>query len=141
MARRNCSPIIFQKETGQDIDDDGQKYLFHRWGCRHVVTKKTKRQTTVAAQEISLGGGFGWGSGFLDGDPGIDALLEDVHRKGTIAENFVVESADVELVAELILGVLAETENFQLADFVAESLTGPDNVAIGLGLNADFVFR
>ena len=45
--------------------------------------------------------------GLLFGDPIADALIEDIEREGAAAEYFVVKRADVEFIAELILGVLA----------------------------------
>lgn len=76
----------------------------------------------------------------MQGDPVVNAFFEDIHGECATIEDFIVESAKIEFVAQLILGVLAEVEDFQLTDFVAESLGGPGDVAIGFGLDADFIF-
>src|SRR5437667_9317429 len=74
-------------------------------------------------------------------DPHVDPLLEHVHRQRAGAEDLVVEGADVEAVAELAAGALAQLGNLDRADFVAEGLAGPDAVAVGLVLHLDLVFR
>src|SRR5208337_3497951 len=81
------------------------------------------------------------GVSFLEGDPFLDALFEDVHGEGAAAQDFVVESANVKLIAELILGVLSQFEYFKLANFVAQCLRGPGDIAISFGLNVHFIFR
>ena len=50
-------------------------------------------------------------------------------------EHLVVEGADIEVVAELFFGAVAQLEDFKLADLVGESLAGPCDVAIDLGLD------
>ena len=55
----------------------------------------------------------------MEGDPLFNTLLEDVHGERAAIEDFIVESTDVEFVTELILGVLAKVQNFELANFVA----------------------
>ena len=48
-------------------------------------------------------------------DPFAGALIEDIQRECAAAEEFIVEGTNVELRAELILGVLAKLENFELS--------------------------
>ena len=74
------------------------------------------------------------------GDPFMDAIRECVQGEGASEENLIMKGAEVELVAELVFGIFAKLENFHLADLVAKSLSGPSNVAVGFGLDADFVF-
>jgi hypothetical protein len=47
------------------------------------------------------------GGGLLFGDPSVDAILEDVQGESAAGENLIMEGAEVELVAELVFGVLA----------------------------------
>jgi len=75
----------------------------------------------------------------LFGDPVMDAILEDVQGEGAAEENLIMEGAEVELIAELDFGIFAKLENLQLADLVAKSLSGPSDVAVGFGLDADFI--
>src|SRR5260370_27639013 len=75
----------------------------------------------------------------LRGDPRPDAFAEHVHRKGAGAEDLVVELADVEPLAELLPGLLAQLGDLELADLVAEGLAGPDDVAIRLALHVDLI--
>jgi hypothetical protein len=49
----------------------------------------------------------------------LNAFLEHVHWEGTATQDFIVEGANIEFVAELILGVLAQLENFELTNRVA----------------------
>src|SRR6202171_6268330 len=70
----------------------------------------------------------------------MDAIRECVQGEGAAEENLIMEGAEVELVAELDFGIFAKLENLQLADLVAKSLSRPSDVAVGFGLDADFVF-
>jgi len=76
----------------------------------------------------------------LFGDPFVDAILEGVQGEGAAGENLIMEGAEIELVAELVFGIFAKLENLHLADLVAKSLSGPGDVAVGFGLDTDFVF-
>lgn len=59
------------------------------------------------------------GMSFLERDPLFNALFEYIHRQSASVQDFVVESSKIESVSELILGVLAQFKNFELANFVA----------------------
>ena len=72
-------------------------------------------------------------------DPFANALIKDIERKRAAAQQFVVEGTYIELRAELILGVLAKLENFELSELVSESLRGPSDVAVNFGLNVGFI--
>src|SRR3982751_350255 len=61
--------------------------------------------------------------------------LQHPHRQRAGAEHLVVEGADVEPVAELLLRLLAQAEDRELADLVGEGLAGPGDVAVGLALD------
>src|SRR5271170_6904921 len=64
----------------------------------------------------------------LLGDPFVDALVQHIQGECTAVENLIVEGADVEPLAQLILGVLAKLKNFQLSKLVGESLSGPRDI-------------
>ena len=66
-------------------------------------------------------------------------MLEHVKRQCPAVEHLVVEGADVELVAERFLRAGAELEDLELADLVGQSLAGPGDVAVDLGLDAGLV--
>src|SRR5580692_2332497 len=74
-------------------------------------------------------------------DPFVNARAEHVHWKRSARKHFIVEATQVEFVAQLVLRVLAELENFQLSDFVAKRLRRPRHVSVGLTLHRDFVNR
>src|SRR5690349_4638721 len=61
--------------------------------------------------------------------PGVDALLEYVEGQRAGAEDGVVEGAHVEGGAEGGLGLVAQAEDRELTDLVAEGLARPDDVA------------
>ena len=72
-------------------------------------------------------------------NPGVDAVIQYVERKGTCVENLVVEVAEVEFVTESFLGAVAEFKDLQLANLVCESLAGPSDVAINFSLDIRLV--
>src|SRR6187402_666986 len=76
---------------------------------------------------------------FLRRNPSVHALVEDVERKCAGVDDEVVELAEVELRAESSLCAIAEFDELELADFVAQSLCGPGDVAIGFGLDVGLV--
>ena len=47
------------------------------------------------------------GKSFLECDPVFDALLEHIHWQSAPVQHFIVEGANIEFIAELILGVLS----------------------------------
>ena len=51
-------------------------------------------------------------SGFLRGDPGVDAVAENVKRESAGVEQLVVEGAQIELVAERFFCTVAQFEDF-----------------------------
>lgn len=54
--------------------------------------------------------------------PRCGSVAEDVHGQSASGEDLVVEAANIEVVAELVFGVGAEFQDFQLSDFVAQRL-------------------
>src|SRR5207244_11419375 len=64
--------------------------------------------------------------------PRLHIFLEHVERQLPAAEDLVVEGADVELRAELLLRVAAELADLQLADLVARDGAGLHDVAVDL---------
>src|SRR2546425_12912591 len=67
------------------------------------------------------------------GDVLLDLELKELQRQGAVAQDGVVEIANVELVPELLLGFFAQLQNFALAHLVRQSLARPGNVAIDFG--------
>jgi len=51
-----------------------------------------------------------------------------------------MEGAEVELLAELVFGIFAKLENFHLARSCSQEPERPSIVAVGFGLDTDFVF-
>src|SRR5271170_3789017 len=78
---------------------------------------------------------------FLIRDPLSDSLFEYIHWQCACVQHFIVESSKIKFVSKLILGILAQFENFELANFVAQSLGRRGDVAVSFRLNADFVLR
>src|ERR1700733_707035 len=64
------------------------------------------------------------------GQPSVDVRLQNVEGNGAGLQHGVVEFADVECRALLLLGFRSQLSNFELAELVREGLTGPDDVAI-----------
>jgi len=52
-----------------------------------------------------------------------------------------VKCADIVFAAKLLLRLLSQLQNFELAEFVSQRLRGPSDVAICFGLHAGLVFR
>src|SRR5579871_2803957 len=71
------------------------------------------------------------------GDEAIDARLEHRQRHRAELEHGVVEGADIEPIAERLLGALASLDDGALAKVVGQRLPRPCDVAIHLG--ADLV--
>ena len=65
-------------------------------------------------------------------DPAADLPLEDLERHRALAEDDVVELADVEAWPERVLGVRAQLTDLELSHLVAKGLTGPHDVTIDL---------
>ena len=72
-------------------------------------------------------------------DPFVGAGFEEVQRQRAAVQDFVVEGADIELRSQLLLGMVAEFANLELPEFLAERLSGPGDVAVGLGLDRGLV--
>src|SRR5258708_3426580 len=77
--------------------------------------------------------------GLLRRGPRRHPRIEHVERHRASRERFVVESANVELVAQLLLRPLAQLEQLELPDLVPERLRGPRHVAVGLALHVGLV--
>ena len=65
-------------------------------------------------------------------DPFADIRFKYVERNRAAAQHSVMECLDVEILAEPEFAAFAQFQNFQLADFVSQSLARPGNVAIDL---------
>ena len=50
-----------------------------------------------------------------------------------------METADIELAAELVLGTFAELQDFKLPDFVSKRLARDGHVPVGLALDIGFI--
>ena len=71
-------------------------------------------------------------------DPRVDPLIEHVERQCARIDHLVVKRANVELVAQRLLGAVAQFQDFQLADFVGQRLAGYRDVAIHFRLDLGF---
>ena len=56
--------------------------------------------------------------------------FQNIERQRTLIENGVVEGADVELGAEFLPGSFAKAQDGHLAEFVAQRLRGPGDIAV-----------
>src|SRR3984885_9828482 len=74
-------------------------------------------------------------------NPLIGARLEQVQGKSPTVEHFVMEGSDIQLGSQLLLSSIPEFADFELAELVAESLRGPRDITIGLGLDRGFIDR
>src|SRR4051812_9888405 len=73
--------------------------------------------------------------------PGVHPLLQHVHGQRTCTEQFVVEGAQVELVAELLPRTVAQSQDGHLSHFVRECLARPCDVTVNLRINVRFIHR
>src|SRR5215469_2434975 len=87
------------------------------------------------AREISIAVLFP----FLLRDPLIGTRLQHVQRERAAIQHLIVELAQIELWPQLFLGALPQLAEFQLTEFVAESLGGPGDVAVRFGLDRRLV--
>ena len=71
--------------------------------------------------------------------PFMYARAQHIHRDRAAGKNLIVETTNVEFVAQLVLRVLTELQDFQLPYFVPECLRRPRHVAVGFALHRDFV--
>ena len=67
------------------------------------------------------------------GDPVVDLLLEHGKRERARIEHLVVEPADVELVAQRLLGLVTQALDGEGTDLVSQRLARDGNVAFDLG--------
>ena len=77
----------------------------------------------------------------LLGDPLLRTGFEHIERKSATVEHFVMKFAQVEFRSQLLLSALAELADLELAEFVAERLSWPGNIAVGLGLESGLIDR
>src|SRR5436309_3368408 len=63
-------------------------------------------------------------------NPRLDLRFQNIKGNCAVTQNGVVESADIETRAKFLLGFGSKLEDFELTYFVAERLTGPDDVTI-----------
>src|ERR1700757_3545574 len=75
-----------------------------------------------AALSRSMERSSGWPSLLLTSDPHMHAARQHIHRECPCTQHLVVKRANVELLAQLVLRFLAQFENLQLPDLVAERL-------------------
>jgi hypothetical protein len=72
-------------------------------------------------------------------DPGGDSGVEDVEGQCAGVNDLIVEGAEIEFWPQCFFGAGAEFEDFELTQLVAESLRGPRDVAIALGVDGGVV--
>src|SRR6185437_9655582 len=67
------------------------------------------------------------------------AFIEHVHRQRTAVEDLIVKRANVVPAAQLFFGTRPQLQNFKLAQFVAQGLGRPCDVAVHFSLHIGFV--
>ena len=67
---------------------------------------------------------------FLAFEPEVDLIFEQGQRQDAVAQNLIVEDFEIEGVAELVLGFVAQLDDFEFADFVGQGFTGAGEVAV-----------
>jgi hypothetical protein len=72
-------------------------------------------------------------------DPTIQPSLEHVKGQTSAAKYLVMEDSDIEARAKLLPGRFSQFDDFQLSDLVAQSLSGPRDIAIHFRLNRRLV--
>src|SRR5580692_5952457 len=71
----------------------------------------------------------------LTSNPVIDAGFQQVERQASTTENFIMKRSDIEARTKLLLGAIAQIENLELTDLVAEALSWPRNIAVDFSLD------
>src|SRR5580704_3248211 len=71
----------------------------------------------------------------LTSNPVIDAGFQHVERQASSTENFIMEGPDIEARTKLLLGAIAQIENLELTNLVAEALSWPRNIAVDFSLD------
>src|SRR6185437_9239838 len=79
------------------------------------------------------------GAVFLRFDPRGHAFIEHVHRQRTAVEDLIVKRANVVPAAQLFFGTGPQLQDFKLAEFIAQGLSGPGDVAVHFSLHIRFV--
>src|SRR5581483_11373686 len=74
-------------------------------------------------------------------NPTVCTRLEQIERQNAAVEHLVVEAADVEPLAQLLVGALAQLAEFELAELVGQGLRGPGNITVGLRLQSGLIDR
>jgi hypothetical protein len=75
----------------------------------------------------------------LTSNPVIDAGFQHVERQTSSTEDFIMEGSDVEARTKLLLCAIAEIENLELTDLVAEALRRPCNIPVNFSLDRRLV--
>src|ERR1700760_1668758 len=105
--------------------------------CGDLCGGKTSDRSPTQAKT-----GLVWGTGLLLAlDPAVGASVQHVQRQNAAVQHFIVELLDVELISQFLTAALAQFDELQLAQFVAELLGWPRNIPIRFALNHRFVDR
>src|SRR4030095_3422415 len=75
------------------------------------------------------------------GDPALDFFAQHPQRQRSVFQHHIVEISDIELVAELLLRLVAETTDFEIADHVGGRLSRHGDVAIDFRFGAGLRLR
>src|SRR5690349_20995637 len=71
--------------------------------------------------------------GLLSRDPLVDPTLQHIERQWSVVDQRIVEAPNVEPVAERSPRLRPQRLDLELADFVAQRLARPDQVAVDFG--------
>jgi hypothetical protein len=67
-------------------------------------------------------------------DPEVYLRVQYIERQRTVGQHFIVEGADVELIAKLLFCLIPQFENLQLSQFISQGLSGPRDVTVDFAL-------
>src|SRR5208337_358946 len=74
-------------------------------------------------------------------NPAADFRVQHVERKRTVPQHFIVENADVKLVAEFPPRFVSQFQDLQLSQLISQRLAWPRDVAVDLALDVRFIHR
>src|SRR5208283_1490182 len=72
-------------------------------------------------------------------NPAIDPGFQHVERQASSTEDFIMKRPDIETGTKLLLGAIAEIENLELTDLVAQPLSRPRNIPVNFSLDRRFI--
>ena len=74
----------------------------------------------------------------VQGYPSVHFLFEKVERQRAVPQQFIVKSANIEFRPERLLGLRSNRRDLELADFIAEGLSGNGDITVHFESRAAF---